>query len=100
MCIRDRSGNLRLKAFTQTIDRFDENQGLQETGIGISYKEDFNNFKDLKQRIRDRFTNKKRQKKRQARREEQARRAAEEAQRQELLLPEDPPEPEYDMERD
>ena len=83
----DKSGNLRLKAFTQTIDRFDENQGLQETGIGISYKEDFNNFKDLKQRIRDRFTNKKRQKKRQARREEQARRAAEEAQRQELLLP-------------
>ena len=60
----DKSGNLRLKAFTQTIDRFDENQGLQETGIGISYKEDFNNFKDLKQRIRDRFTNKKRQKKR------------------------------------
>lgn len=96
----DKSGNLRLKAFTQTIDRFDENQGLPETGIGISYKEDFNNFKDLKQRIRDRFTNKKRQKKRQARREEQARRAAEEAQRQELLLPEDPPEPEYDMERD
>lgn len=96
----DKSGNLRLKAFTQTIDRFDENQGLQETGIGISYKEDFNNFKDLKQRIRDRFTNKKRQKKRQARREEQALRAAEEAQRQELLLPEDPPEPEYDLERD
>lgn len=96
----DKSGNLRLKAFTQTIDRFDENQGRQETGIGISYKEDFNNFKDLKQRIRDRFTNKKRQKKRQARREEQARRAAEEAQRQELLLPEDPPEPEYDLERD
>lgn len=96
----DKSDNLRLKAFTQTIDRFDENQGLQETGIGISYKEDFNNFKDLKQRIRDRFTNKKRQKKRQARREEQARRAAEEAQRQELLLPEDPPEPEYDLERD
>ena len=96
----DKSGNLRLKAFTQSIDRFDENQGLQETGIGISYKEDFNNFKDLKQRIRDRFTNKKRQKKRQARREEQARRAAEEAQRQELLLPEDPPEPEYDLERD
>lgn len=96
----DKSGNLRLKVFTQTIDRFDENQGLQETGIGISYKEDFNNFKDLKQRIRDRFTNKKRQKKRQARREEQARRAAEEAQRQELLLPEDPPEPEYDLERD
>ena len=56
----DRSGNLRLKVFTQTIDRFDENQGLQETGIGIYYKEDFNNFKDLRQRIKARFTNKER----------------------------------------
>ncbi|MCH5329525.1 MAG: translocation/assembly module TamB domain-containing protein [Alistipes sp.] len=52
----DRAGNLRLKGFTHTIDRFDENQGLQETGIGIYYKESFNNLKDLKQRVRDRFT--------------------------------------------
>ena len=52
----DRNGNLKLKGFTQTIDRFDENQGLQETGVGIYYKEDFNNWADLKRRIKERFT--------------------------------------------
>ena len=51
----DRAGTLKLKAFTQTIDRFDENQGLQETGIGIYYKEDFNNLKDLKERLKNKF---------------------------------------------
>ncbi len=56
----DRSGALRLKAFTQTIDRFDENQGMQETGIGISYKEDFDNFRDLRRRIKERFSSKRR----------------------------------------
>ena len=56
----DRAGNLKLKGFTQTIDRFDENQGLQETGIGIYYKEDFDNWADLKRRIRDRFMSRKR----------------------------------------
>ena len=56
----DRAGNLKLKGFTQTIDRFDENQGLQETGIGIYYKEDFDNLADLKHRIRDRFMSRKR----------------------------------------
>ncbi|MBP3290523.1 MAG: translocation/assembly module TamB domain-containing protein [Alistipes sp.] len=56
----DRNGNLKLKGFTQTIDRFDENQGLQETGIGIYYKEDFENWADLKRRIRERFTSKRR----------------------------------------
>ncbi len=56
----DRSGALRLKAFTQTIDRFDENQGMQETGVGISYKEDFENFRDLRRRIKERFTGKRR----------------------------------------
>lgn len=96
----DRSGNLRLSAFTQTLDRFDENQGLQETGLGISYKEDFNNFKDLKQRIRDRFTNEKRQAKREARREEQARRAAEESPKPEVMESEEmPQEQDYDQER-
>ncbi|MCM1151559.1 MAG: translocation/assembly module TamB domain-containing protein [Alistipes sp.] len=64
----DRAGTLKLKAFTQTIDRFDENQGLQETGIGVYYKEDFNNFRDFRQRVRERFTNKKRQARRAARR--------------------------------
>ena len=51
----DRAGTLRLKGFTHTIDRFDENQGLQETGIGIYFKEDFNNAKDLHQRLKARF---------------------------------------------
>lgn len=69
----DRAGTLRLKGFTHTIDRFDETQGLQETGIGIYYKEDFNNLKDLRQRIRDRFTNRKRQARRAERREAKAR---------------------------
>ncbi|MFQ7503647.1 MAG: translocation/assembly module TamB domain-containing protein, partial [Alistipes finegoldii] len=48
----DRAGTLKAKAFTQTIDRFDENQGLQETGIGVYFKEDFDNLRDLRQRIR------------------------------------------------
>ena len=56
----DRAGNLKLKGFTQTIDRFDENQGLQETGICIYYKEDFDNWADLKRRIRARFMSRKR----------------------------------------
>ena len=55
----DRAGNLRTKAFTRTIDRFDENQGLQESGIGIYYKEDFNSFKDILRNIRERFRRKK-----------------------------------------
>lgn len=59
----DRSGNLKLRGFTQTIDRFDETQGLQETGIGIYYKEDFNNLKDLKERIKNRFKRSKERKK-------------------------------------
>ena len=56
----DRAGALKLKAFTQTIDRFDENQGLQETGVGIYYKEDFDNFRDLVRRVKERFTSKRR----------------------------------------
>ena len=66
----DRQGNLKLKGFTQTIDRFDENQGLQETGIGIYFKEDFNNFRDFRHRVRERFTNRKRQARRAQRRAE------------------------------
>ena len=59
----DRAGTLRLKGFTHTIDRFDENQGLQETGIGIYFKEDFNNAKDLRYRLRNRFKREKSEKK-------------------------------------
>ncbi|MDR2882187.1 MAG: translocation/assembly module TamB [Alistipes sp.] len=43
----DRAGNLRLRAFSQTIDRRDENRGLQESGIGIHYKRDFNTIGDI-----------------------------------------------------
>ena len=76
----DRAGTLKLKAFTQTIDRFDENQGLQETGIGIYFKEDFDNLRDLRRRIRERFTNRSRRERREARR---AARAAERRERAE-----------------
>ncbi len=41
------SGDLRLKGFTRTITRYDENQGLQENGVGIYYREDFNRFGDI-----------------------------------------------------
>lgn len=69
----DRSGALRLRVFTQTIDRFDENQGLQETGVGVYYKEDFENLRDLRHRIKDRFTSKRRRERRAEReREKQA----------------------------
>ena len=36
---------------------------MQETGIGIYYKEDFNNLKDLKERIKNRFKRSKERKK-------------------------------------
>ena len=52
----DRAGTLKTRGFTHTIDRFDENQGLQETGLGIYFKEDFDNAKDLKERLKNRFS--------------------------------------------
>jgi hypothetical protein len=61
----DRAGTLRLKGFTHTIDRFDENQGLQETGIGIYFKEDFNNARDLRLRLKNRFKREKKSKNKQ-----------------------------------
>ena len=56
----DRAGALKLRGFTQTIDRFDENQGLQETGVGIYYKEDFDTWSDLKRRVKERFMSRRR----------------------------------------
>lgn len=47
------SGNLSLKAFTKTLDSFDENQGLQDNGAGIYFKMDFDNMDDLKLRMHD-----------------------------------------------
>ena len=74
----DRAGTLRLKGFTHTIDRFDENQGLQETGLGVYYKEDFDNFQDLRRRVAARFMGKKRR----ARKAAEAKAAAEAAERE------------------
>ncbi len=50
--ILDNSGNIRMKAFTRQINTFDENQGLQESGVGIYYKEDFNRFGDVVRKFR------------------------------------------------
>lgn len=83
----DREGALRLKGFTQTIDRFDETQGLQETGIGIYFKEDFDNLKDLRRRVKERFSTaqgrERREKRRQARKEARAARTETAAQAEE-----------------
>ena len=51
----DEAGNFKVKAFTRTIDRFDENQGLQESGIGISYRQSFDTFADLIRNMRNRI---------------------------------------------
>ena len=51
----DNEGNVKAKAFTRTIDRFDENQGLQESGIGIFYRQNFDNFKELLENFKRRF---------------------------------------------
>lgn len=68
----DHAGTFRLRGFTHTIDRFDENQGLQQTGIGISAKLDFNkvrdiipNLKALARERRERREERKRQRERQ-----------------------------------
>lgn len=49
------SGTLKLKGFTRTIDRFDETQGMQESGVGVYFTQDFNNFKDLQKRLKKSF---------------------------------------------
>jgi hypothetical protein len=47
MWVIDRAGNLRLKVFSRTIDRLNETQGLQESGLGIYYKKDFDAIGDI-----------------------------------------------------
>ena len=51
----DPDGAFRFKGFTQTIDRYGENQGMQESGIGVYYSESFNTFKELRKSIKNRF---------------------------------------------
>ena len=43
----DDTGDFYLKGFSRTIDRFDENQGLQENGVGLYFKRSFNRLSDL-----------------------------------------------------
>ncbi|MEG0601440.1 MAG: translocation/assembly module TamB domain-containing protein [Mucinivorans sp.] len=47
---------LKLRGFTRTVDRFDETQGLQESGIGVYFRQDFKDLPDLKTRLRKSFT--------------------------------------------
>ena len=51
----DPEGVLRFRGFTQTIDRYGENQGMQESGIGFYYNESFNTFTELMQSLKKRF---------------------------------------------
>lgn len=50
----DKAGNLILRGFSRTIDSFDENQGLQENGVGLYYGQNFDTFKELRERRRER----------------------------------------------
>ena len=49
-------GAFRLKGFTQTIDRYGENQGMQESGVGVYYSESFNTWKELGESLKRRFS--------------------------------------------
>lgn len=46
----NKAGTLKVKGFTRAIDRFDETQGLQESGVGVYFRQDFQNLVDLKSR--------------------------------------------------
>lgn len=70
----NKAGNLRAKAFTRVIDRY-ENRGLQETGVGVYYREDFDKLSDIGRNARERKARRKVE--RETRRE--ARRKAKEA---------------------
>ncbi len=50
--VLNKSGSLKVKGFTRTIDRFDESQGLQDNGVGVYYRQEFQSWKDLKERYR------------------------------------------------
>lgn len=48
----NKAGTLSLKGFTRVIDRFDETQGLQESGVGVYFRQSFQNLEDLKKRYK------------------------------------------------
>ena len=52
----DPEGVMRFRGFTQTIDRYGENQGMQESGVGVYYSESFNTFTELGQSLKARFS--------------------------------------------
>ncbi len=54
--IINRRGSLRARIFSRTIDRYDENQGLQEQGGGIYYTQDFDRWSELFRRNRAKKT--------------------------------------------
>ena len=54
------SGNVRMKLFTRSVDRFDDNLVVQENGVGIYYREDFNRFSEVIEKMKARFANIKR----------------------------------------
>lgn len=66
----DPEGTFRFKGFTQTIDRYGENQGLQESGVGLYYSESFNSFGDWARSIRQRIDGNENRQARRERREE------------------------------
>lgn len=75
--VLNKSGSLKVKGFTRTIDRFDESQGLQDNGVGIYYRQEFQNMRDLKARYRAwmeqiRLKSGKRQERRREQRQEKA----------------------------
>ena len=49
----DPDGTFRFRGFTQTIDRYGENQGMQESGLGLYYGKSFNTFRELGASLRD-----------------------------------------------
>lgn len=64
----NKAQTLRLKGFTRVIERFDETQGLQESGVGVYYRQDFQTLLELRNKIQQ--TNLEAKKRRLQRRED------------------------------
>ena len=73
----DPEGTFKFKGFTQTIDRYGENQGMQESGVGLYYSESFNTFGEWARSIRQRVESNENRKARREKREERRRERAE-----------------------
>lgn len=51
----NKSGRIKLRGFTRTIDSYNEDRGLQQTGLTLFFKEDFNRFSDVINKIKNVF---------------------------------------------